>query len=48
MKQAVFAVFLACISASLAYKVDLNACTYTTDAGKVFDLSPLISKRYDS
>ena len=29
----------------LASSYDLNACTYTDDKGKVYDLSPLIPKK---
>lgn len=45
MKQEIFVVFLACLSASVADKSDLNACTYTADNGKVYNLSPLISSK---
>ena len=45
MKEEIFLVFLACLSASVADKSDLNACTYTSDDGKVYDLSPLISTK---
>ena len=38
--------FLALFSCALAQRTDLERCTYTDKSGKVFDLSPLISKRY--
>lgn len=30
----------------LGSKYDIKACTYTDDNGKVYDLSPLIPKKY--
>ena len=35
----------AAVTCCLASKYDLNACTYTDDKGKVFDLSPLVPNK---
>ena len=33
------------VTCCLASSYNINACTYTDDSGKVYDLSPLVPKK---